>query len=141
MPKFLYISARGTAENSYRNGDELVILPKASFPDLCVGCGMPAYGNVIEREFFDLGQWWITLPTLLDIFALIFRKHYVFDFPFCPNCPPGSFPLRKIRVDIHLAVFSGACKAFLNSLPFATTNVVEERKRTWLRRRFRWLYG
>jgi hypothetical protein len=129
------------AQNVYRNGVELVVLPGATFPDICVGCGKPAWGNTITKEYFALGELWFLLPTVLDLIAFGLRKRYLFDFPFCSTCPPGSFSLRKVRLDDYLGVFTGAAKAFLDSLPVIPPVVEVERNRSWLQRRFRWLYG
>jgi len=127
--------------NVYRNGVELVVLCGASFPDICVGCGKPALSNVITKEFFDLGELWFLLPTVLDLIALGLRKRYLFDFPFCSACPPSSFRLMKVSLDDYLGVFFGAPKTFLDTLPLMPRDVAEERNRSWFRRRFRWLYG
>jgi hypothetical protein len=139
--KITYTSKGPPTRNAYRSGIELVVLPGASFPDTCVGCGNPAQGSVITREFFDLGELWFLLPTVLDLVALGLRKRYLFDFPFCSNCPPGSFRLMKMRLDDHLGVFFGASKAFLDSVPLVPPDVEVEKNRSWLQRRFRWLYG
>jgi len=133
-----YTSKGSPARNAYRCGGELVVLPGASFPDICVGCGNPAWGNVTTREFFDLGGLWILLPTGLDLIALGLRKRYLFEFPFCSNCPHGSFCLKKVRVDDHLSVFRGASNGLLDSLPEMTLLVEKEKNRSWFRRRFRW---
>lgn len=141
MRQITYTLKASSEQNAYRSGSELIILPGASFPDICVGCGNPAWGNVTTREFLDLGELWILLPTGLDFIALGLRKRYLFDFPFCSNCPPSSFRIKKVRVDDYLSVFLNAPMAFLNSLPPMTPLVEKERNRTWFQRRFRWLYG
>jgi hypothetical protein len=139
MGNITYTVKSPTIRNVYRSGIEVVVLPSASFPDICLGCGRPAWRNVITREFFDLGELCLFLPLILDVIAYLLRKRYIFDFPFCSSCPPGSFPLKKIRIDHHLGIFVGAPKLFLDSLPIMPPDVAEERNRSWLRRRFRWL--
>jgi len=141
MRHITYTSEDSSTRNAYRCGSELVVLPGASFPDVCVGCGNPAWGNVTNREFYDLGGLWILLPSGLDLIALGLRKRYLFEFPFCSNRPPSSFRLKKVRVDDYLGVFCGASKAFLDSLPLIPSDVEKERNRSWLERRFRWLCG
>jgi|SRR5579864_7996679 len=136
-----YTSRNLPARKAYRCGQELVVLPGVSFPDICVGCGKPAHGSAIRKEFFDLGDLWFMLPTVLDLFAYVVRKQYFFDFPFCSNCPPETFHLVKMRCDDHLAAFLGAHRVFVDSLPFAPLELVEERNRGWFERRFRWLLG
>jgi hypothetical protein len=137
MFKILYATSCGSIENAYRNGDELVVRPEASLPDICVGCGNPAFGNLKQAEFYDLGEWWILLPSIPDFIALTLRRQYLFEFPFCSSCPPDRFRLKKIRLDDYLAIFSNAPKSFLNALPFMPENVVIERNKSWFRRRFR----
>jgi hypothetical protein len=118
-----------------------VVLPGGAFPDICVGCGKQAHGNRINKEFYDLGDLWFLLPSFLGFAAYVIRKQYFFDFPFCSNCPPGSFHITKMRCDDHLAAFIGAHTNFIDSLPFASLDLVEERNRGWFERRFRWLHG
>ena len=130
MRQITYTSKGSSARNSYRYGSELIVLPGASFPDICVGCGNPAWGNVANTEFHDFGGYWILLPSGLDLIALGLRKRYLFDFPFCSNCPPSSFRLKKVRVDDYLSVFLNAPKAFLDSLPLMPSPVQKERNRS-----------
>jgi hypothetical protein len=136
-----YTSKSLPAQKAYRCGQELVVLPGASFPDICVACGKPAHGGLIHREFYDLGDLWFMLPNVLKLVAYVLRKQYLFEFPFCANCPSGPFHLVKMRCDDHLAAFTGAHQVFIDSLPFASLDLVEERNQGWLQRRFRWLFG
>lgn len=141
MRQVTYTSIGASPQNAYHSGSELIVRPDVSFPDICVGCGNPAWGSSIRKEYFDLGGWWILLPTGLDLIALGFRKRYLFDFPFCSNCSPSSLRLKKVQVDDYLSVFRGAPEPFLDSLPLMPPDVEKERNRSWLQRRFRWLYG
>jgi hypothetical protein len=141
MRRITYTSKSPSPQNAYRFGDELVVQPVASFPDICVGCGKRAWGNVTNKEFYDLGELWILLPFGLDIIALGLRKHYFFDFPFCSSCPPSSFRLKKVRVDDYLGIFFDVPEVFLDSLPLMSQLVEQERNRSWFQRKFRWLYG
>jgi hypothetical protein len=141
MRKITYTSKGPSPKKAYRSGSELVVLPGASFPDICLGCGNPAWGSVISKEFYDLSGFWILLPTGLDLIALGLRKQYLFDFPSCSNCPPGSFRLKKVRVDDYLSILSGASETFLDSLPLMPPLVEKERNRSWIQRGFRWLIG
>lgn len=141
MRQITYTKKVSSEQNAYRSGSELIILPGAAFPDICLGCGNQAWGNVTTKEFLDLGELWILLPTGLDLIALGLRKRYLFEFPFCSNCPPSSFRLKKVRVDDYLSVFLDAPKAFLDSLPLMPSSVEKEKNRSWLQKRFRWLCG
>lgn len=136
-----YTSKDDRPKNVYRSDDELVIVPTAIFPDICVGCGKPAWGNKTNKVYYDLGEWWYLLPSLLDMLALTFRKEYLIDFPFCSICPPDAFHMVKRRLDDDLGVFSGAPKTLLDSLPFMPPDVEGEKNRRWVTRRFRWLLG
>jgi hypothetical protein len=136
-----YTSKGAQPKNVDRSDDELIVVPKSTFPDICVGCGKPAWGNTTERVFYDLGEWWWLLPSLLDMVAIGFRKQYLIDFPFCSSCPPASFHIRKLRLDDYLGVFSGAPKMLLDSLPLMPPDVNVEKNRRWLKRRFRRLLG
>jgi hypothetical protein len=136
-----YTTTDGFAKNAYKNRDELVIRPKASLPDICVGCGGPAWGNVSQVELHDLGEWCFLLPSFLEVIGFALRKRYIFNFPFCSNCSPDRFRLKKVRLDDYLAVFSGAPKSLLEAPPSIPEDVEAERKRNWFRRRFRYFVG
>jgi hypothetical protein len=141
VTEIVYTSQRPSPHEVYRCEDDLVVLPGASFPDICVGCGEPAWGNVTKRTFYDLGELCLWLPSFWDIVAFLLRKEYLFSFPFCSNCPQDMFQIEKTRLDGHLSVFSGASKALVDSLPIIPPDVEAEKNRSWLKRRFRWFLG
>jgi hypothetical protein len=90
MPKILYSAQSDTIRNAYREGDELLLVQDCSLPDICVACGNPAYGNVERKEFSRLNIWLFILPFGLDLLQFFLADKFVFDFPFCPNCPPDA---------------------------------------------------
>jgi hypothetical protein len=94
---------------------------------LCAACGGSAWGNVLRKEYKRASSVWYALPTPLDILYLLLSKTYVFKFPFCPNCSPGDFRLRSVRLDRDLAVFAGAAPRFLDALPPIPPDVQEEK--------------
>jgi hypothetical protein len=142
MVEISYSAQSASVRNAYRDGAYLVLGTGSSLPDVCVACGNAASGNVIHKGFDDRDLW-IVLPTPIDvIYAIsesIFGKRYVFDFPFCPDCPPDRFQLAPTRLDRRLAVFVRASQSFLNLLPPMPHDVAAERSRDWLQRKLRWL--
>ena len=149
MRNIVYTSIGTRVRNVYRDNRNLVVRRGAVFPDICIGCGRPAWGNVMHREFSDVIDWWFLLPPGLDllggfIWGLIFGKCYHFDFPFCASCPPDRLQISHVRLDTRLAVFSehinGFPNTFMDSLPPIPPDVADERNRPWLQRTFRWLY-
>jgi hypothetical protein len=143
MIEISYCKQSGVVRSAYRDGNYLVLEIGSSLPDVCVACGSPASGNVTHEHFGNTELWW-ALPTPIDVFYLIANwiigKRYLFDFPFCPNCPPACFELKPTRLDKHLAVFAGASRRFLDLLPLMPPDVVAERNLNSLERKFRWLY-
>lgn len=142
MVEISFSEQGASVRNAFRDGAYLVLEIGSSLPDVCVACGNPARGNLIHKEFDDRDLWWV-LPTPLDFLYVIlqslFGKRYAFDFPFCPNCPPGNFQLTPTRVDTRLAVFARTSQSVLASLPTMPPDVASERSRDWLQRKFRWL--
>jgi hypothetical protein len=142
---FIYTSKGTKLRNVYRDDDRLVVRREAVFPDICIGCGKPAWGNVMHKEFSGLSVWFV-LPTGLGVVAnSIFGKRYHFDVPFCASCPPDRLQLREVRLDTRLAIFTARKNAFpstfLDSLPPVPPDIAAEAKRTRLQRTFRWLYS
>jgi hypothetical protein len=139
-------TANGTiVRDVYRDDHRLVVRRWAVFPDICIGCGGPAWGNVLRREFRGFSIWWFVLPPGFDVVAdYLFGNHYQFDFPFCASCPPDRLQLVKVCLDSHLAVFrshiNGFPSTFLDSIPHAPPDVAAEVNRAWLQRTFPWLY-
>jgi len=133
----IYSGQSASVQNAYRAGHELVLRLGCSLPDVCVGCGSPAWGNVEKKEFEPMG--WELLPTPFDIIRLLLGTSYVFAFPFCPNCAPEHFQLKPVRLDSHMAVFTGASKRLLDSLPPMPPDIEAEKNCTWLQRKLRWL--
>lgn len=130
-----YSEQCASVRNAYRAGHELVLRLGCSLPDVCVGCGSPACGGVEKKEFEPMG-WW-RLPTPFDFIRLLFGTHYVFAFPFCPNCAPEHFQLEPVRLDSQLAVFTGAPKRLLDSLPPMPPEIQAEKELSWLQRKLR----
>jgi hypothetical protein len=102
---------------------------------VCVACGNPAYGSAIRKELPKMNLWWL-LPFPFEVIQLIFGTRYVFDFPFCPNCPPERFQLKATRLDRHLAIFDGTSQLLLDLLPSLPMDVAMEKNRTWFERKF-----
>jgi hypothetical protein len=141
MSEILYTEQSGSTRNAYRENAKLVLLRGNSLPDVCVACGNPARGNVMRKKLPEVSLWfWLSPPGFDFILDLIFAKRYVFEFPFCPNCPPGRFRLTPARLDEHLAIFVGTCQTLLDLLPPLPPDVAVEKNLTWFRRRFRRLY-
>jgi len=142
MLEISYSEQSTSVRNTYRDDAYLVLQTGSSLPDVCVVCGNPARGNVIHKGFDDRDLWWV-LPTPIDVIYVIlqslFGKRYVFDFPLCPECPPGCFQLAPTRLDRRLAVFVRAPQSLLSLLPPMPPDVAVERRRDWLQRKFRWL--
>ena len=140
MLEISYSGQSASVRNAYRDDAYLVLQTGSSLPDVCVGCGNPARGNVIHKGFDDRDLWWV-LPTPIDVIYVIlqslFGKRYVFDFPFCRDCPPGCFQLAPSRLDRRLAVFVRASQSLLSLLPPMPPDVAVERSRDWLQRKFR----
>ena len=139
LKRITYTIAGPTVENAYRDGQQFVLQPSATLPDICVACGNPAYGNVSHKKFPDSGYLWVW-PTPLDLiayFLYLFVDKYFFDFPFCPNRTSGGILLTSVRIDDNLAVFKGASQGFLESLPLITPEVVSEKNRDWIERKVR----
>jgi hypothetical protein len=137
LRRIKYTIVGPTVENACRDGQQFVLQPCATPPDICVACGNPAYGNVLHKKFPDNQYLWLW-PTPLEIIAYFlypFVDKYLFDFAFCSNCT-GSL-LASVRIDDDLAVFKGASQRFLESLPLITTEVASEKNRDWIDRKFR----
>jgi len=102
--------------NVYRDNHLLVVRRGAVFPDICIGCGRPAWENVMHREFPGLSVWFL-LPNRLGLLAdSIFGKRYHFDVPFCASCPPDRLQLSAARLDTHLAILSEHINGFPSTL-------------------------
>ena len=145
MRDIVYTSNGTQVRNVYRDSHRLVVRRGAVFPDVCIGCGKPSWGNTIRSEFSGFG-WWLVLPPVLDVLAhFIFDKRYHFDFPFCSSCSPNRLQLTKVRLDSHLAIFvahiDGFPSTFIDALPPVPPDVAAEENRTWLQRTFRSLHG
>ena len=138
---YTFVVTSGPSRDAYRDSSELIVRPGAQLPDICIRCGNRAWGNVLHKDLPDYTVWLIVLPSLLGLIVnALVRGCYGFDFPFCPNCPPDGSYLFPRRIDDHLAVFGVVCRAFLDSLPPMPADVAVEKNRTWLQRKFRWLY-
>ena len=136
------VTSSGPSRNAYRDSTQLVLRPGAQLPDICIRCGNRAWGNVLHNDLPDHTVWLIVLPPPVDaIVNALTRGRYRFDFPFCPNCPPDDSYRFPKRLDDHLAVFGEVSLGLLDSLPPMPPDVVAEKNRTWLQRKFRWLYG
>jgi hypothetical protein len=145
MMEIPFSEQSGAVRNAYRDRAFLVLQMGASLPDLCVVCGNPAAGNVVDERFGPPDLWWV-LPPLTDFIYFVLQSalgtRYTFDFPCCRSCiqPLVQFtPIRPIRLDEDLAVFRGASQSMLNLLPPMPPDVVAERSRGWLQRKFKWL--
>jgi len=140
MPETPYAVKPAAVRSAYCDGAYLILQMHYSLPDVCVACGQPAWGNVTHREFKPRLLWFV-LPPPLDYIYLVLQevlgKSRVFDFPFCPNCPPCRFGLKAIRLTNGLAIFEGACKAFLDVLPRPVSRIAEPRP-NWFER-IRWV--
>lgn len=134
-----YSEQSGSVRNAYCAGHELVLQFGCSLPDVCVACGGPARSNVEKKEFEPTG-WWL-LPSPVDFIRLWFGTSYVFQFPFCSNCEPKNFPLKPVRLDSRLAVFTGAPNRLLDSLPPIPPDIQAEKDLSWLQRKFSWLHN
>ena len=116
-----YTLTVGPIENAYCDNhlywkfSRLVLLRRASLPDVCVVCGSPARGNVLHKEFEQRGLL-SHLPSLLYVVYLIFGKRYLLDFPFCPTCEPDNFQLIPLRIDDSFAIFENASRTLLKFL-------------------------
>lgn len=132
-----YTLGVGPIENAYSDG-RLVLLRRASLPDVCVVCGSPAWGNVYHREFtpYSYPAWHV--PLLWDVVYSIIGKRYLFDFPFCSTCEPGDFDIHPVRINNDFAVFSGASGTLLKSLPSLPPDLEAEIEGSWLQRVLRW---
>lgn len=140
----IYTSKGTKVQRVYRDNNQLVVQPGAVFPDICIACGKPAWGNTTSIEFSGF-PWLFVLPPGFDVLAhFLLGRRYQFDFPLCPSCPPYRLQLKKIRLDDYLAIFAFRAGSlptrFLGSLPVIPLDVAVEEKRTWLERKFRWLY-
>ena len=139
MRDVTYTSPGNQVRNAYCGRGELVLQPGAVLPQFWVACGAPSWGNVVRKEFSWPGPLIYLPPFGIDLlFGLIFGKQYLFDFPFCPNCPPEVFSLKKTRVDDDFAVFVGAPKRVLEALPLIPANLVEEMSLNWIQRNLKW---
>jgi hypothetical protein len=136
MAQISYSEQSASIRNAYRDGAHLVLLPFSSLPDVCVACGNQANGNVIRKVLPKTNLWWLW-PFPFEVIQLIFGTRYVFDFPFCPNCPPERFQLKATRLDRHLAIFRGTSQLLLESLPNLPMDVAMEKNRTWFERKLR----
>ena len=144
MRDIVYTSSGTKVRDVYRDNHRLIVRRGAVFPDICIACGKPAWGNVTHREFSGFSVWFL-LPNGLGLLAdSIFGKRYHFDFPFCPSCPPDRLQLRTVCLNTHLAIFMAHISAFpstfMDRLPSIPPEVAEEVNRPWLQRTFRWLY-
>jgi hypothetical protein len=136
-----YTCAGTSARNVYRDNCQLVVRPGAVFPDVCIGCGKPAWRNVRQQVFTKQSLLWFILPPGFDFIAdVALRTDYHFDLPFCSICPADRPRLRELRLDRALAVFNGAARGLLDSLPPMPSDVAAEKSRTWLQRKFRFLH-
>jgi hypothetical protein len=140
--KDIVYTSRGTkVQNVYRDDRRLVVRRGAVFPDICISCGRPAWGNVERREFIGNSVWLFVLPPGPDMVAnSIFGKRYHFDFPFCSSCPPGNLQVMDVRLDAHLAVFIAHLNefpgTFMDAIPSVPSDVAREMNRPWLQRTF-----
>ena len=140
----VYTSKGTEVRNVYRDGNRLVVRRDAVFPDICVGCGRPAWGNTEHQDFSGLSGWFL-LPPPFDMLAhSSFGRRFHFDFPFCASCAPARLQLRQVRLDTRLCIFvpqkDALPSAFLDSLPSVPPDIAEEVNRSWAKRTFRWLY-
>jgi hypothetical protein len=142
MAEIIYSAQSATVRNAYRDREDLLLLQDSSLPDICVACGNAACGNVQRTKLSQLSPWFFALPLGLDLLALlILTDKFVFDLPFCPNCPPDRLRLKPVRLDWELVVLRGASERVLELLPAPPPDVAAERKRSWLQRKLRWLDG
>ena len=110
------VTVSGPSRNAYRDSTQLVLRQGAQLPDICIRCGNRAWGNVLHKDLPDHTIWIIVLPPPVDIIVdPLLRRHYRFEFPFCPNCPPEQSCLSPRRLDGYLAVFGVVSRAFLDS--------------------------
>jgi hypothetical protein len=138
MTEILYSAQSGITKNAYRNGDELLLVQNCSLPNICIACGNGTYGNAERKEMPKISPWFWVLPTGLDLLALfMLSDKFVFDFPFCPNCPPSALRLKPVRLDWELVVLRGASERVLELLPPPPPDVAAERKLSWLQRKIR----
>jgi hypothetical protein len=138
MREIVYNEQGGVIRNAFRNGRELLLLQGCSLPDVCVACGNAAYGNTERKEFSHPGIWWFVLPPIFDVLAeLLFRNNFVFNLPFCANCPPDRLQVRPIRLDRELVVFEGVSQKVLDQLPGPPPEVMEEGNQSLIARH-RW---
>ncbi len=138
MEDILYTSDGTEVRNVYRDNGRLAVRRRAVFPDICIGCGRPARGNVLHLEFSDFFDRWFLLPFGLSLLGTIFGKRYHFDFPFCASCPPDRLQIGRVRLDTKFAVFSEHINGFpstlMDSLPPIPPDVAEEMSRHRLKR-------
>jgi hypothetical protein len=143
MMEIPFSEQSAVVRNAYRDHAFLVLQMGASLPDVCVVCGNPAAGNVVQKRFGPLDLWWVlVLPLWTHVLQSALATRYTFDFPFCRSCIPPLVqltPIRPIRLDEGLAVFRGASQSLLNLLPPMPADVAAERSRGWLQRKFKWL--
>lgn len=116
MKDVSYTLRIGPTENAYHdNLGKVVVFRGASLPNVCVGCGGPAWGNTYHKDVEPLMGMGLPGPFLAIYF--IIGKRYLLDFPFCPTCPPDNFQLSIERINEDFAIFSDTSTAFLKSLP------------------------
>jgi hypothetical protein len=119
----------GTIERAFAdNLGKFVVLRSATLPNVCVGCGGPAWGNLFHKEYVLGGR---------SLYFLIFGKCYLLDFPFCATCPPDNFKLRLVRINDEFAIFRGVSGKFLQSLPPIPPYLLAQTNLNWLQRTFR----
>jgi hypothetical protein len=129
----------GPVENAYNDHfGGLVLLRGASLPDVCVVCGSPAWGNVFHKEFepHRYPSW--APPLLWDVGYMIFGNRYLVDLPFCSTCQPDDFQIYPLRINNDFAVFVGASRTLLKSLPSIPQDLAAKIEGSLPQRVLRW---
>jgi len=123
----------GPVENAYSNNlGQFVVLRSAALPNVCVGCGGPAWGNMFYKEFEPLIK--TSLPVIFLALYFIVGRRYLLAFPFCSTCSPENFRVRVIRINGDFAIFSGAAGKFIQSLPPISPDLSAQTSLNWLQR-------
>ena len=135
-----YTLTVGPIKHAYHdNLGKVVVFRGASLPNVCVGCGGPAWGNTYHKDLEPLmGR---GLPVLFLAIYFIIGKRYLLDFPFCSTCPPDMFQLSIERINEDFAILGGASRAFLKSLPPLPSNLAIQVNANWVQRTFQWWRG
>jgi hypothetical protein len=136
IPYGITVGSTKGAYNDLLGG--LVLLRGASLPDVCVVCGSPARGNVYHKEFEPYWHPSWEVPFFWQIVYSIVGKRYLLDFPFCLTCKPDEFQIDVRRINNNFAIFAGASRTLLKSLPLIPLNLAAEMEGTRLERVFRW---